>query len=128
MWWGDGRPGDREKSILLPPRALVCHHTHDHTHMQRLYDTPEPTTTAANAPTPTQSVNLPLFLSLLSFVRTLRDVLELCAARWMVSMVFFTLWSFSELRHHFLVFPCTHTLGTPRTHYQNNKGLSISLI
>lgn len=116
-------PGGQGKSILLPPRTssatMVCHHTHDHHAVRARHPR------ATNAPTPTQSVNLPFF-PLLRLRRTLLwDV---------VPMVFFTLWSFSELRHHFLVFPCTLTYI--HTHLRRNtpntikiiRGLSISLI
>lgn len=112
-----GTPGGQGKSILLP--RLWCVTTRTTTHAVRA--TPP---SATNAPTPTQSVNLPFFLSFAFAALLCWDV---------VSMVFFTLWSFSELRHHFLVFPCTnlrthlhthiHLLAEEYSkHYQNNKG------
>lgn len=94
--FGGGNPrGGQGKSILLPFLATVCHHTHDHTCSAR--DTPE-------QPTHQHQRNLSTFLFFSSPSPSYSALL--C---WdVVSMVFFTLWSFSELRHHFLVFPCTH--------------------
>lgn len=97
-----GTPRGTGKIDSSPPAAatLWCVTTRTTTHAVRA--TPP---SATNAPTPTQSVNLPFFPLL-----RLRCSARLC---WdVVSMVFFTLWSFSELRHHFLVFPCTNL----RTH------------
>lgn len=90
--------GDRENRFFSPRRrnTMVCHHTHDHTCSAR--DTPE-----RNQRTNTNAICQPSFFSSPSPSLFCWDV---------VSMVFFTLWSFSELRHHFLVFPCTNL----RTH------------
>lgn len=91
-----GTPRGTGKIDSSPPAAatLWCVTTRTTTHAVRA--TPP---SATNAPTPTQSVNLPFFFLCFAFALLCWDV---------VSMVFFTLWSFSELRHHFLVFPCTH--------------------
>lgn len=116
-------PGGQGKSILLPPRTssatMVCHHTHDHTCSTRA-------TPPSNQRTNTNAICQPSFFSSPSP--------SSYSALGRGSNGFLHTLDFSELRHHFLVFPCTLTYI--HTHLRRNtpntikiiRGLSISLI